>query len=143
MDVALNANKSFSDFAFALRALPQSIRQVHATGFLGGRKDHELANFGEIHDFLKSRLNDATVFVDDQIRGFSSGSHEFIWNGPFSLLALESCEVILTGACKYQISQKTRVMPLSSFTISNEGFGKVSLETTGPIFSFLLTTEQL
>ena len=66
LDMMLEKEKNFSDFTFALRSLPQNIAEVHARGFLGGRRDHELANFGEAHAFLRARLKPTRVSWDEE-----------------------------------------------------------------------------
>src|SRR3982750_1407403 len=51
LDVLLPKEKDYSDLAFVLSNLPPTVRHVELIGFLGGRRDHELFNFGEVHKF--------------------------------------------------------------------------------------------
>src|SRR4051794_25182624 len=55
LDELLPSEKDYSDLAFVLRSLPASVNEVTLLGFLGGRRDHELANLGEVNEYLKAR----------------------------------------------------------------------------------------
>lgn len=132
MDVSLPEKKDESDLAFALRHLPVSITSVVLHGFLGGRRDHELFNLGEVHRFLQNRT--AQVTFDNSLIAASSGLWPFEFMGLFSLFTL-STETIVTmqGKCRYSL-QQTPLPPLSSMGLSNVADGAFSIESNRPFF---------
>lgn len=141
VDHRLPAEKDFSDLAFVLRELPPSIVQVDLFGFLGGRKDHELANFGELHSFLKSRSAPTRAHLYTHgglaVIAHSGGPFELRVHGLFSLFVIESSEVSLSGDCRYPLREGSRLSPFSSHGLSNEADGVVRVESRGPVFIFL------
>lgn len=140
LDVKLPAEKDFSDLAFVLRELPDYVKNLRLVGFLGGRLDHELANLGELHQFLAGRSADARVDMENggraNVIGFN-GHLEHKIQGLFSILVLESAEVQITGECRYALNKATTLEPASSHGLSNEGNGLVKLSSSGPAFLFL------
>jgi len=134
LDEKLNPNKDFSDLAYVLASLPAHFNEVYLSGFLGGCRDHEWANLGEAHAFLKQRHHATQLHFDTQITGFSSGHWQLEINEPFSLLCLTTAKVKLLGECRYQLKQKTRLEPLCSHGLSNLGHGVVTLQTDKPVF---------
>lgn len=137
MDFLLEKEKDYSDFAFALRSLPQNIVEIFLHGFLGGRRDHELANFGEAHAFLKARLTPTVMSWDSDAISWSAGEWDLEWYKTFSLMAFESARVSIEGKCRYQVSTPSEFSALSSFGLSNEGNGRIHIRTEGPLFCFL------
>ena len=136
MDIQLPTEKDFSDLAFALSLIPEHFQCLHLHGFLGGRRDHELFNLGEVFQFLQRRLSDTTVLFDQEVIAYSAGQWSLAIEGTFSLGALIPTEVTLSGSCKYPITEGTVVSPLSSLGLSNEGHGKILLTNNAPIFIF-------
>ncbi len=139
LDEILPSEKDYSDLAFVLRNLPAHVARLSLHGFSGGRLDHELANFGELHAFLLKRGNGQThLFAGGRpsVVGFNSRLEMNI-QGIFSLLVLEPAEVRLTGDCKYKLTEPYKIFPCSSHGISNSGFGRVLAETSNPAFIFL------
>lgn len=138
LDEMLPTEKDYSDLAFVLRELPLPINRVNLFGFLGGRRDHELANFGEVHQFLSRRGQARANFYSHgiSVMGFV-GQIELEVHGLFSLLVLESTAVRLEGECKYKLAGDVVLEPVSSHGLSNEGSGLVTLETRKPAFIFL------
>lgn len=139
LDLLLPAKKDYSDFKFALSMLPNNLKLIYLTGFLGKRKDHELINFGEVHHFLKKKKSTEVHFLHRKqlkITAISSGKYSFSRTGNFSLLALEPAEVTLDGKCEYKIIKKRKISTLSSLGLSNIGFGKIKLKTNRPVFIF-------
>lgn len=134
LDVVLNPEKDFSDLAFALENIPERFSDIVLQGFLGGRRDHELFNIGEAYHFLKSRSEPANLNFDDVIIGYSAGKWEFKRNGVFSVAVVEETQLSIIGDCKYQLSDKSTVSPLSSLGLSNEGYGTIYIEGDGPVF---------
>lgn len=135
MDEMLPAEKDYSDLAFVLRELPRHIDHVLLKGFLGGRRDHELANLGEVHQFLRRRTQGRAEF-DNVIHAFI-GNFELDINGVFSVLALETVSVTIQGACKYRLDGTSALEAASSHGVSNEGFGLVMFSSSKPCFIFL------
>ena len=136
LDHKLETDKDYSDLAFALRLLGDEFDRIEMFGFLGGRRDHELLNLGEVFHFLARRSRPTAAYLDHTIDAFSQGSWKFEVHGTFSLVAFDDAIVTLSGDCKYAIPKDTPFHPVSSFGLSNEGYGKISLETSSPLFLF-------
>ena len=134
LDEKLNPIKDYSDFAYVLASLPAHFNEVCLSGFLGGRRDHEWANLGEVHAFLKQRHAATQLHFGSRISGFSSGQWQLEIDESFSLLCLETANVKLDGECRYRLKQKTRMQPLCSHGLSNVGDGVVTLQTDKPVF---------
>ena len=134
LDERLNPNKDYSDLSYVLASLPAHFNEASLQGFLGGRRDHEWANLGEAHAFLKQRHQPMQVHFESLISGFTAGEWQLEINETFSLLCLETARVKMTGACQYRLNQKTRLEPLCSHGLSNIGNGTITLKTDGPVF---------
>lgn len=132
----LNADKDYSDLAFALRRLPAHFAEVVLLGFLGARRDHELFNLGEVHHFLAAAGGPTRARFDRDIVAYSKGQWRFRSHSVFSLAAIEPTTVTLTGACKYPLTTPTRIAPLASLGLSNQGAGRITLRADGPVFIF-------
>lgn len=135
LDIMLNKDKDYSDLKAALRCLPLSIKEVYLKGFLGGRKDHELLNFGEVHHFLKNKKQ-VRVYFSNKVKAYSAGIHDIKIKGSFSLLVFESAKVAIKGDVKYPLRKK-HITPLSSLTLSNFGSGAINIDSNGPFYIFL------
>lgn len=131
-------NQNLSDLAFCLQQLQaiKGLKSMTLLGFLGGRKDHELINLGEIASFLKKRP-DVKVFLDDQIEFLPPGKHEFHFVGTFSLASFTANQIKIEGKCKYSLKKWTRLGPLSSLGLSNEASGLVTVECKKTVMLFL------
>jgi thiamine pyrophosphokinase len=134
LEVELSPDKDFSDLAFVLAGIPGNFNLVELTGFLGGRRDHELFNIGEAHHFLFSRPLPTTLRFEDRITGFSKGVWEFERNGLFSIAALEQTQITISGDCRYTCAQKTTLSPMSSLGLSNQGHGTIYITCEAPVF---------
>jgi len=140
LDEVLPASKDYSDLAFVLRSLPPTIHTVDMLGFLGERRDHELANLGEVHQFLRTRSAITTVHIfgqPDQIVAFSHGRVELLINGLFSVMVFEPEAIRISGACDYKLAGDVVLPVASSVGLSNRAHGLVSIETVKPCFVFL------
>ncbi|MFI5391452.1 MAG: hypothetical protein ACHQYQ_08830, partial [Bacteriovoracales bacterium] len=63
MDFNLPEEKDYSDLKFALDLIPPNVEKINLWGFLGGRRDHEIINFGEVNNWLlKSKNNVVFLF---------------------------------------------------------------------------------
>lgn len=135
--VAFKDSQNETDLRFCLNGVRGwKWRELHLFGFLGGRRDHELANFGEIHAELKSRANfTSAVFYDDRLeaaaRFFRGGAHRVNISGAFSLLALEAAVADISGDCDYAAAGAALPL-LSGRGISNKGRGMVDISCTAP-----------
>lgn len=137
LDEKLPADKDYSDLAFALRGLPQSVIRVEMLGFQGGRRDHDLCNLGEVHGFLASRSHFTTVELTGagaRVIGFCKGRVNLEIHGVFSVFVLEPAAVKISGECKYQLSRERTLASLSSIGLSNEAHGAVEIECGSPAF---------
>lgn len=137
MDICLSPNKDFTDLNYALNFIPKHIEKVFLWGFLGGRKDHEFANFGEFHHFLKKRKTKAEIFIENQFIAFNHGEYSFEHQGTFSILNFEDAQIKITGDCQFPLPKSTLIAPLTGLTISNIASGKVYLESNRPLFIYL------
>lgn len=133
LDLLLPERKDYSDFAFVLKSLPASVRQVRTFGFMGGRLDHQILNFGEAHHFLRLRHATSMTF-DFEVCGLSSGTWHPRLDGRFSLINFEACDIRLEGLCEYQLKEAVRIGPVTSVGLSNMGYGQVELECSSPVF---------
>lgn len=137
LDYLLPELKDYSDLAFVLHNLPKTVQHVDLLGFLGGRLDHQLGNFGEAHAFLDSRKdNFTTIRFDESAVGFSAGKLKLQIQGNFSVMAFRACNVTITGACRFALEEPTRLGVLSSHGISNIGNGSVTITAEKPAFIF-------
>ena len=141
LDHLLETDKDYSDLAFALSLLGNEFERIEMFGFLGGRRDHELLNLGEVFHFLAGRTRPATAHLDHAIEAFSRGNWQIEVHGTFSLVAFNNAVVSLSGDCKYEIPKDTSISPVSSFGLSNEGHGTIWLETDSPMFLFRISRE--
>ena len=136
LDHRIPGDKNISDLAFVLGCLPDRFHQVRLLGFLGGRRDHELFNFGEAHHFLKGRPYPQRVLIDDKAVGHAAGSWQLELSGVFSLAVLETALVTLHGNVRYSLPQPTEIKPLSSLGLSNVASGSVGIHSNQPFFVF-------
>lgn len=136
LDELLPSKKDFSDLQFALDLLPNSITNIELFGFLGGRKDHEICNFGEVHNFLLKKNDQSQVNFSNEVLFLSSGNWFLSHIGEFSLVGIERPKVKVTGEIDYQLNSLTELSPLSSLGLSNNSRGEFCLETTGPVMLY-------
>jgi len=134
LDQLLNPDKDFSDLAYVLHRLTNNFSYVKLQGFLGGRRDHELFNFGETHNLLKCRDSSTMLKFDDSVVAVSEGHWQFEITELFSIAVIQSTAIKLTGKCQYQCLQEKLFHPLSSHGLSNRGFGTIYLNCQGPVF---------
>ncbi len=135
LDVLLNRDKDLSDLAFVLGAIPQGFSRIDLLGFLGGRRDHEMFNFGEVHQFLTTAAP-VQAWFDDKVVAWSAGCWSFCRHGGFSLGVLEESRVRMEGDCLYPCPEPTLFKPLTSLGLSNIGRGTIRLECSRPVFVF-------
>ncbi len=136
LDEVLPVEKDYSDLAYALSILPEEVESIELLGFLGGRSDHELCNFGEVFHFLKKKKNLAKVYLGPEVTALSSGDWKFSHQGNFSLISFEDSEIRLTGHAAYELEHFTTIKAFSSHGLSNEATGEVKLQTRSPIFLY-------
>jgi len=136
LDHLLETEKDFSDLAFVLKNISGRYKEVQLLGFLGGRKDHELFNLGEVHQFLRTNRKKCTVLFDQSIIAYSAGEWSFNITGIFSIAVFQKTQITLTGKCRYPLCELTTIGTLSSHGLSNEGDGEISLSSSGPVFLF-------
>ncbi|RLA62383.1 MAG: hypothetical protein DRQ88_05535 [Epsilonproteobacteria bacterium] len=136
LDLTLNPEKNFSDLSFALSLLPKNLKKLNLLGFLGGRRDHELINLGEVHHSLLNNTLEAIVSLDGKILA-KNGNLGVNIDGTFSLIVFNETEIKLRGELKYPLLEFTTIRPLSSHGLSNIGSGLINIESKGPYFIFL------
>jgi thiamine pyrophosphokinase len=136
LDQKLNEDKDFSDLKFVLDHIPSHYKQLNLIGFLGGRKDHEISNLFEVHNFLSTREK-TVVYFDNQIIAKSQGYWETEILGAFSVFCFSKNNLKINGDCKFSTSKHLR--PLSSHGISNLGNGKVNITSDSPFFIILIS----
>ena len=134
-------NQDETDLRFCLNGIrPWRWRELHLFGFIGERRDHELANFGEIHAEMGRRRKFARgVFYGEDFRPlavfYPGGDHAFTHHGLFSVLAFAPADVSLSGKCKFP-AENVAFETLSGAGISNESSGEVKLRSSGPVAVF-------
>ncbi len=134
LDEQLNTDKDYSDLAYVLASLPVQFHKIQLHGFLGGRRDHELANLGEASAFLRHRHQATRIQFGTSICGFSAGDWQLEIHEPFSLMSIEPAKITLIGDCKYPLQKLTQIDPLCSHGLSNIGRGSITLKTDAPVF---------
>lgn len=130
--------KSQSDLALALVLLKDSpILTLHCWGLLGGRRDHELINLGEMLTFLENKPRSIAYFYDHNknipVKLLGAGTWKLNHHGPFSMASLKSVSVKIGGHCSYQLENLTELSPLSSFGLSNHAQGEFEITCLGPL----------
>lgn len=133
--------KNISDLGLALSLFETSAPlHFHCWGLLGGRRDHELMNLGEMLAFLGPSSNQRASFYDSQgqiaVEVVSPGSWSFNHQGIFSLASVKKSLVSLTGHCEYTLPTPSPLTALSSLGLSNVAFGEFNLSTNSPLLIF-------
>lgn len=137
LDQKLNPQKDLSDLAFVLENISDEFTQIELLGFLGGRHDHQLMNWAEVHRFLNFNLKNPTlVRFDKKIFVVSRGMWKLNIHGLFSLFSFETNEITLSGACDYPLLPDKKFKALSSMGLSNVGRGEINITVTSPLFIF-------
>ncbi len=121
--------QDLSDLAFCLQKMQKErgLKNIILLGFLGGRRDHELFNLGEVALFLKQK-NNVRVYFEDKIEFLPAGTHRVHFHGTFSLGSLFPNKIKISGECLYPLLKWTKIEPLSSLCLSNEAHGDFSIE---------------
>ncbi|MCB0420319.1 MAG: hypothetical protein KDD61_04955 [Bdellovibrionales bacterium] len=137
LDETLNPEKDFSDLGYALNQITRPFPNIHLFGFLGGRRDHEIFNLGEVYHFLSRQHSPVTVTIDEEWYAYSSGRWDIDVFGTFSVVTFaDATRVSLSGHCRYHIPKGTKVPTVTSFGLSNVGEGIVHLECDRPVFIY-------
>lgn len=141
----LSREKSKSDLGHALDLMTHLPNlDIHLWGFLGGRRDHELINFGEVAHFSKTKDYLLASFYASngniEAKICSRGSWSFDHIGTFSVISFEEVKLQIRGQCKYLLEEPAQVRPVSSQTLSNEAYGIFDIISDKP-FIVLFTYE--
>lgn len=131
--VQLRPDKDVSDLAFVLRSLPSQVRLVEMLGFLGGARDQEWFNLGEVDHFLAEKTG-RVAHLDQQILGFSRGHWHFEHEGPFSFFTLRPAVIELDGEIEFSVTSPTALRALDSRGLSNRASGWVRVKSSEPAF---------
>lgn len=138
LDVLLDVEKDFSDLGYALDTLqPLSISRLTLTGFLGGRRDHEWINFGEVASFLQTRQQ-LRVDFGGEVALFAPGEYTLIYQGLFSLVHFTVAHTFIRGAVDYPLPQPTTIQPFSSHGLSNCAQGAFSIGSDAVVMCFFV-----
>ena len=137
--------KSESDLTLALSFFHHSGPVLlHFWGFLGGRRDHEILNFGEVLNFLQMSPGTEVIFYDHNkkvaMKCLGAGHWQLNYQGTFSLVTVKNTKIKLSGACLYPLEEETELNSLSSLGLSNEASGDFTLINQGPIMIFFPET---
>ena len=131
-----------TDLRFCLNHIQDwSWEKLHLFGFLGKRKDHELANLGEVYSVAKSRTKmEKAIFYNNsftpEIFIFPAGKCSLPIHGLFSILTFEQSTVTVSGQCEFK-AHETIFTTLEGRGLSNRGFGLVQIQSSAP---FLILT---
>jgi thiamine pyrophosphokinase len=133
--------KSISDFALALTLFEASGPMIlHCWGFLGGRMDHEILNFGAALNFLEKSPSSQVIFYQKNgkmaLKCLGNGEWPFNHHGTFSLACIKNAKVKILGSCLYPLEKDTVLEPLASLGLSNVGQGQFTLFNQGPVMIF-------
>jgi thiamine pyrophosphokinase len=137
MDFNLPEEKDYSDLKFALDLIPPNVEKINLWGFLGGRRDHEIINFGEVNNWLLKSKNNVVFLFEKKVLAKSKGTLTLNIKGIFSLVVFQKTKIKLKGKCHYKLPKYKEISPLSSQGLSNLGDGEVTIEANGPFFLFL------
>ena len=139
-DYSFPADKDYSDLMGALNLIPGHISELALYGFLGHRKDHELANIGELNHFLSGRENTVAHFFEFNDNGhqqemsfYSRGQWKVPYSGAFGLITFVVQEIDLQGIVNYPIDKSNTIRPFSSHAISNFSKNGFSLSCQAPV----------
>jgi thiamine pyrophosphokinase len=145
-DILVSSKKDISDLSLCLGAIKAVLKSrkltqaknssvyILVTGFLGGRKDHELVNFGELYWFLKGATESnsrISITLDSNFRYLDSGSHNLYLKGEFSVLAFEKTKIEVSGNITYPFNGTLK--PFVSLGLSNVGHGRFKITTQNPV----------
>lgn len=131
--------KSESDLAIALSLLGQHHhRTLHLWGFLGGRKDHEWLNMGEVMRYLQLKPKSEVIFYDSKtarptVRCLGAGDWVIEHKGIFSVASTQRVRAKILGDCDYPLTEFTEFSPLSSLGLSNSSQGKFQIINDGAL----------
>jgi thiamine pyrophosphokinase len=135
-----------TDLRFCLNQIHEwGWKELHLFGFLGGRKDHEWANLGEVcQAILKQGYPAKAIFYHEESHRpnlylFSSGQHSIHLKGLFSVLSFERAAISISGECSYSLENEI-LMPLSGRGISNEGHGEIHFQANVPLMVIVSKT---
>lgn len=131
----LPVTKDLSDLALAFEVIPKRREAVFLYGFLGGRLDHQLAVLGEAQKFLEEKRPKSFV-IDDHVIGLPPGEHTLHHQGPVSVMALNPCELALSGSLDYPLGP-TELAPAESRTLSNYARGSYQVRCSRAAFVFI------
>lgn len=142
MDILLPEKKDISDLGFTLESLPLGIHFLELCGFFGHRLDHQLANFGCVHNWLSQQS--AVVSFDEGRSGFAQSGgadHTMNHNGLFSVFSLLPNKIQISGEVEFPLITPTVIQPLSSHGLSNKASGSFQVHSELPIFILFSTNE--
>jgi thiamine pyrophosphokinase len=139
----LKKDQNISDLSFYLDNINSLCPHTSFAffGFLGGRIDHQLFNFGSWLQALDKlckvhKAKNLQFFVGSDIIILSKGIFNLKPKGPFSLLVIKPCSVKLQGLCQYPLNSWTHLKTLDSRTLSNQSHGEISLATKGSLILY-------
>lgn len=131
-------DKDLSDLALALTLFENKSYTLHLYGFLGGRRDHELFNFGEISSHLQKNPSNKIILYEGDSPQFiflGRGQHQFEHYGSLSIGTLFPQNIILDGKLAY--TGKLEFLPLGSLGLSNKATGLFDIRATAPFFIYM------
>lgn len=143
MDIKLNPEKDLSDLAYVLSEIPLCYGKIDLIGFLGGRMDHSLFNFGEVNQFLLERNGRGMARFEGFVTAYSAGKWAFDHHGLFSLCVFSQGTIRLTGECRYQCDPAVSFQSVTSLGLSNAASGTIHIENDAPVFVFFPESEIL
>ncbi len=142
LDLSFPKKKDKSDLALGLELICTSkIKKISLYGFLGGRLDHEYANFGELVHFAQTSPGLERIKLEDKVLILPRGEHNLEHIGLFSLFTTLDNIIRLTGQCSYTLKNDTNLKPFSSHGLSNKACGKFKLCCNHAILLFFNNEE--
>jgi thiamine pyrophosphokinase len=134
IDHKLDKDKSFSDYAYALKSLLNT-HIIHLHGLYGQRDDHQLAIIGDTFKLLKNTSNKLIFLHNLKTRPWIFSSYnEYSFNirGHFSLFTIEKQKIRLLGA-KYPLEGSCfELEAFSSHGLSNFAQDMIQINSQSP-----------
>lgn len=133
------SDKDHSDLSLALSLfINTNAYTLHLYGFLGGRRDHELFNLGEISSHLLTKTDNKVFIYEGEKLEFifvGAGTHDFDHHGLISIGTLFPQKLSLQGQLSY--TGESNFAALSSLGLSNKASGPFKISATQPFFIYL------
>ncbi|MBC7540830.1 MAG: hypothetical protein H7281_18560 [Bacteriovorax sp.] len=146
MDILLPVKKDFSDLFFVIDAIlntKSSFEEITLMGLISPKNeeriDHLMLNIGVVQK-LTHKLP-IRIVMDDRFLFLPAGKNTFDYSGIFSVISLTPNSLKITGAADYKLNKWTKIKALSTLGLSNQGQGRIQIESIRPIMIYFAGTK--